>query len=143
MNRQSFDFSTSNGRKHFQKLLHSLLDYNSDGDERYFNDIHIYQEESLAIIEWDTIPYSGEWGGKWHFLDYDEVIMKEVNFPDNHYEYVFPEDVEERLSKLPSKCNNFITIGMEQSGVLKNSYEKQEQLIFKDEINYNIINESN
>lgn len=46
--------------------------------------------------------------------------------------------IEDRLSKLPSKCNNFITLGMETSGVLKNSYEKQEQIIFKDEIKYNV-----
>ena len=46
--------------------------------------------------------------------------------------------IEERLSKLPSKCNNFISLGQQQSGVLKNSYEKQEQLIFQDEINYGI-----
>lgn len=46
--------------------------------------------------------------------------------------------IEERLSKLPSKCNNFITLGANSSGVLKNSYEKQEQLTFNDEINYNV-----
>lgn len=46
--------------------------------------------------------------------------------------------IEERLSKLPSKCNNFITLGVSSSGVLKNSYEKQEQIVFKDEINNNI-----
>ena len=46
--------------------------------------------------------------------------------------------IEERLSKLPSKCNNFITLGSEQSGVLKNSYERQEQIVFRDEIVYNI-----
>ncbi len=46
--------------------------------------------------------------------------------------------IENRLSKLPSKCNNFITVGDNNSGVLKNSYEKQEQIAFSDEINYNI-----
>lgn len=46
--------------------------------------------------------------------------------------------LEDRLSKLPSKCNNFITLGQTTSGVLKNSYENQEQLEFKDEIKYNI-----
>ncbi len=47
--------------------------------------------------------------------------------------------LEERLSKLPSKCNNFISLGINnQGGILKNSYEKQEQTIFYDEINYNI-----
>ena len=47
--------------------------------------------------------------------------------------------LEERLSKLPSKCNNFISLGINnQGGILKNSYEKQEQTIFYDEVNYNI-----
>lgn len=46
--------------------------------------------------------------------------------------------VEDRFSKLPSKCNNFITIGTKSSGVLKNSYENQEQIAFTDEIQYQI-----
>ena len=47
--------------------------------------------------------------------------------------------LEERLSKLPSKCSNFISLGVNnKGGILKNSYEKQEQTIFYDEINYNI-----
>ena len=46
--------------------------------------------------------------------------------------------LEQKLSKLPSLCNNFINLGETSSGVLKNSYEKQEQLIFQDEINPNI-----
>ena len=44
--------------------------------------------------------------------------------------------IEKHLNKLPSKCNNFISLGDNTSGVLKNSYEKQEQLTFYDEINY-------
>ncbi len=46
--------------------------------------------------------------------------------------------VENSLSKLPSKCNNFISLTGKQSGVLKNTYESQEQIIFNDEVNYNI-----
>ena len=46
--------------------------------------------------------------------------------------------IEDSLSKLPSRCNNFITIGVQTSGVLKNSFEKQEQLEFVDEIKDNI-----
>ena len=46
--------------------------------------------------------------------------------------------LEERLSKLPSKCNNFISLGTPKSGVLKNSYEKQEQITFYDEIDYTV-----
>jgi len=46
--------------------------------------------------------------------------------------------LEDRLSKLPSKCNSFISLGNPKSGVLKNSYEKQEQITFVDEIRYDI-----
>lgn len=46
--------------------------------------------------------------------------------------------LEDRLSKLPSKCNNFITLGSKNSGILKNSYENQEQIIFNDQINYQV-----
>jgi len=99
MNKQSFNINTPNGRKHFQKLLDTLLDYNSDKDENYYNDIHIYQEESFIVIEWEHVPYSHEWGGQFKYVDYDEYIMKEVNFPDNHYEFVFPEDVNNRLKE--------------------------------------------
>ena len=42
------------------------------------------------------------------------------------------------ISKLPSLCNNFIHIGDTTSEVLQNSYDKQQQVIFKDEINYRI-----
>ena len=46
--------------------------------------------------------------------------------------------LENRLSKLPSKCTNFISIGEKKSGILKNSYEKQEQKAFYDEVDYTV-----
>ncbi len=46
--------------------------------------------------------------------------------------------IEKSLTNLPSKCNNFISLGENASGVLKNSFERQEQLTFMDEINYTI-----
>ena len=46
--------------------------------------------------------------------------------------------LEKKLSKLPSLCNNFICLSEGMSGILKNSYEQQEQQLFKDEINPNI-----
>ncbi len=46
--------------------------------------------------------------------------------------------LENHMSKLPSKCNNFITLGENTSGILKNSFEQQEQMMFKDEVNYAI-----
>ena len=46
--------------------------------------------------------------------------------------------VENKLSKLPSKCNNFITIGERTSEILTNAYDAQEKNTFNDEIHYNI-----
>ncbi len=46
--------------------------------------------------------------------------------------------LDSNLNNLPSKCSNFINIGDPTSGILKNSYESQETINFKDEINKNI-----
>ena len=46
--------------------------------------------------------------------------------------------LEKRMNNLPSKCCHFINIGDKTSGILKNSYEKQEQITFIDEINYTV-----
>ena len=45
---------------------------------------------------------------------------------------------ENMLKNLPSKCDNFITLNEGKSGILKNSYENQEQIEFNAEITYNI-----
>jgi len=64
-------------------------------------------------------------------------LLKTVTETDENIGFSFLI-IENRLSKLPSKCNNFITVSENNSGILKNSYEKQEQTSFSDEINYNI-----
>ena len=46
--------------------------------------------------------------------------------------------LEKEMSNLPSKCNNFIYIGKQTSGVLTNSFEQQEQINFSNEINDSI-----
>ena len=71
----------------------------------------------------------------------DLDILKQTNFIEDLTELKINLGfsliiLEKKLSKLPSLCNNFINIGETSSGVLKNSYEKQEQIIFQDEINY-------
>ncbi len=82
-----------------------------------------------------------------HYLvitdDYD--LVKRFDFMKNLTE-VDDEDntgfslivIEERLNKLPSKCNNFISIVNGKTAILKNSYEKQEQTPFASEINYGV-----
>lgn len=60
-----------------------------------FNDIHIKPEDCGAFtVEWETSPWSGEWGGHWRYIrdDEEEVVMKYYYFPDNHCE---PFETEE------------------------------------------------
>ena len=76
------------------------------------------------------------------FIDnYNE--LKRLDFIKNATELDAPIGfsfviIEKSLTNLPSKCNNFISLGENTSGVLKNSFEMQEQLTFMDEINYTI-----
>ena len=73
--------------------------------------------------------------------DYDLVkrqeFFKEISESENDLGFSLVL-LEDRLSKLPSKCNNFINIGLKTSGVLQNSSETQEQITFTNEINETI-----
>ena len=82
-----------------------------------------------------------------HYLvitdDYDMVkrfdFMKNLTEADDEANTGFSlVVVEDRLNKLPSKCNNFISLVNGKTAILKNSYEKQEQIPFVSEINYGI-----
>ena len=46
--------------------------------------------------------------------------------------------VDKSLNNLPSKCSNFINLADGTSGILKNSYESQEVIDFKDEVDYGL-----
>ena len=73
--------------------------------------------------------------------DYDLVkrqeFFKEVSESENDLGFSLVL-LEDRLSKLPSKCNNFINIGNRNSGILQNSTEEQVQVSFINEINETI-----
>ena len=73
--------------------------------------------------------------------DYDKVkqheLMKTISESefDLGYSVIF---LESKLSNLPSKCDNFITLGDKKSDILYNAFEKQEQGSFNNEIHYGI-----
>ncbi len=74
--------------------------------------------------------------------DYDSIknydFIKTVNESDENLGFS-SIIIENRLNKLPSKCNNFISLGVDkQCGLLKNSFERQEKVDFVEEINYDI-----
>lgn len=79
MNSLCFD-----SRKYADEFIRFMLNYNQnpDNEDDYF-EIHIYQEENDIIVEFDKVPYSGEWGGRFEYVDEDHKIVEEVILPDN------------------------------------------------------------
>ena len=64
-------------------------------------------------------------------------IMKDITEINNNYGFSLVI-LENLMSRLPSKCNNFITIGDKSSSILENAYENQRTINFMDEIDYDI-----
>lgn len=85
----------------FQQLL-SFLMSESYGSGNHYNDIHIYPADCGAfIVEWVQLPWSHEYGGKgFQYVDEDQVVMLDRQFPDNHSELCYDEDdYKERLEE--------------------------------------------
>lgn len=80
------------------KFLKHLLELSNELEDSHL-DIHITTDGFCTIIEWLDVFDSYDDSAKFVLLNSDEVIMKEVDFPDNHYEYMFAEEVEERLKE--------------------------------------------
>ena len=66
---------------------------------------------------------------------YDLIDTVSESEKDLGFSFVF---LENRMSNLPSKCNNFITMDDKKSNILINAFEEQEQDTFINEIHYNI-----
>lgn len=79
----------------FSDFLNSLIQYNQKSND-YYLDIHIKSEDSALIIEWIQNSYNWE-SSKFVELNEDECVMKEIHFPDGHYEYASCEAVEKEL----------------------------------------------
>lgn len=123
-NERTFRFFASNqdSVKSVMNYLHNILLSRTD---RKNNDDKPDRPYYLIIID-----------------DYDMVkrfdFIKEVTELDEDNRGFSLLILENRMNKLPSKCSNFISLANDSGSILKNSYEKQEQITFKDEINYNI-----
>lgn len=101
-----------NNRKYANKFIEFILDFNGDPDNEYYFETHIYQEENLIIVEFDKVPYSGEWGGKFEYVDEDQTVATELILPDNSIELVKKGTEDDAL-------NDWL---QENPGWSKNSY---------------------
>ncbi len=97
-NTQVFDMEDKDGLKRAMAFIWTLL---QDRNDLYYNDIHIHEEERYLILDWTQVYFdTGRESGSFQFVDYDQYVMKEIYFPDGHYEYVTsPEEEEEKRSE--------------------------------------------
>ena len=141
-------FTTEEKKKNWEYLKYLNHNFNNERNFRFFaTDVDSAKRisEYLSIVVASRKEsYDSNYDKPQYFCiidDFDLVkrqdFFKEVSesTEDLGFSLVLLED---RMSKLPSKCNNFINLGDKNSGVLKNSYEEQEQTLFNNEINENI-----
>lgn len=80
----------------FTAFLNVLTEYNKK-NINYYNEIHVYTDGCCQIIEWAQVPVDHDYGGVFTYLDEDHVIMKEIRFPDGHYEYAIDGEQEKEM----------------------------------------------
>lgn len=97
INKMTFDLTSEKGIKDLKALI-EFLSLNSLNEEYCYNDIHIsYIDGGFAKVEWTDVLKSGEDDCEWVFRNYDQLLVKQVNFPDGHYGYAMDADHEKEL----------------------------------------------
>ena len=58
-----------------------------------YNEIHIKPVGDQSFtVEWICVPWSGNYGGHFEFVNDDQLVMIEKFFPDNHSELCYDEE---------------------------------------------------
>ena len=80
-------------------LLEYLLAHNRKSTRAYY-DFHVTSDGYCTIVEWVSVPYEDEhYNGEFVFKDEDEYVMKEIIYPDNSCEYIWPDEEKEKLDE--------------------------------------------
>lgn len=77
-------------------LIQLLLSYNQES-EKYYHDIHITTDGHCTIVEWETLPYSHEWGGKFVYCGENEFVAHYFYLPDNSVAVSTSEEEDEDI----------------------------------------------
>lgn len=114
ISRLSFDITNKQELELFHKQLDLFIAYNKQSTSDHF-DIHLVMDDNYVEIDYIQIPYDNEdnYDGKFIFLNYDEVVMKEEVLPDNsiilvHDDAEYQEELKNWLTDHPTwKQNDF------------------------------------
>ena len=78
-------------------LIRYLLEMNEKSETQY-NQILIDTDGYCTMVEWVQRSYKDDsCDDRFEKVEYDELVMKEVHFPDNHYDYVPRCEAEQAL----------------------------------------------
>ncbi|MBO7732594.1 MAG: hypothetical protein J6S67_08570 [Methanobrevibacter sp.] len=84
------------------KFIKALTDMcYEDDDVALYNDIRIHPEDCGSfIVEWAQVPWDHSYGGSFQYVDEDEQVMIEREFPDKSYRTFYDEeDYTEQLKQ--------------------------------------------
>ena len=80
-------------------LINFLLSYNSKADDSFF-DIHITTDGYCTIVEFVSLTRGVNDNSEgFAYVDEEHYVLKRVEFPDGHYEYLDDEVAEEALKE--------------------------------------------
>jgi len=75
------------------------------GEGNDYNDIHIYPEDLGAFtVEWEQVPWSHEYGGRFVFKDFEELYLDEFK-ADDESDTCADEDIERDTDEFLKTCD--------------------------------------
>lgn len=76
-------------------LINYLIEYNKKSD-KYYHEFMVTTDSYCTIVNWVDRRYDGEdYNGHFELLKDDQRIVREVYFPDNHYELLPEDEIED------------------------------------------------
>lgn len=78
-------------------FLNFLFKYNEKAENSFF-DIHITTDGLCMIVEFARVDYRDSNYEGFVYLDDEHQLLRQITFPDNHYEYFPDNEVEEVLN---------------------------------------------
>ncbi len=142
-------FTSEENEKKWEYLKYSNYIFNNDKTLRFFSS-KIEDGEKIAAALNPELQYRMEIANnKQEYIPFKPYYILIIDDYNTYKKLDFLRELtevnknvgyttiilESSLSKLPSKCLNFINLSEGKSGILKNSFDNQEIVEFQDEIN--------
>ena len=109
-------------------LIKHLLEMNGKSD-RHYNQILVNTDGYCTMVEWVQRSYNDDnCDERFELLEYDEIPMKEVRYPDGHYDYLPREMVDQAFKEW---CEEHPNYKQNQYGIW---YDEEEEKALREEI---------